>query len=78
MVEKHEYDYSALNARIKKKYGTVENFSRAMGLTKGAISMRMNNNSAWKQDDVYKAVHLLNIPERQVYSFFYTLKVHKV
>lgn len=77
MVEKHEYDYSALNARIKKKYGTVEKFSKAMGLTKGAISMRMNNNSEWRQDDVFKAVHLLNIPERQVYSFFYTLKVHK-
>lgn len=77
MEEKKIYDYSKLTERIKKKYGTMTNFAKAMKCSKSVISMRLNNNADWHRTDVMKAVELLNIPETQVYSFFYTLKVEK-
>ena len=77
MTERNKYDYSLLISRIKKKYGTMTNFAKAMECSKSVISMRINNNADWHRTDVMKAVKLLDIPETQVYSFFYTLKVEK-
>lgn len=75
MDKKFEYDYTKLKIRIKKKYGSMTKFAEAMNCTKGAMSMKLNNQSQWKQEDISQAVILLNIPERQIYSFFYATKV---
>lgn len=71
----NDYDYSALVNRIKSKYGTIAAFAKEMGCLESAMSMRLNNKTAWSQDDMFKAIGLLDIPEKQVMSFFYTLKV---
>jgi uncharacterized protein YaiE (UPF0345 family) len=75
MNKQFEYDYSKLKVRIKKKYGTMTKFAEAMNCTKSAMSMRLNNQAPWKQEDISQAIILLNIPERQIYSFFYATKV---
>lgn len=77
MEKQFEYDYSLLVARIKKKYGNMSKFAEAMGCQKSTISMRINNKAHWNQTEISKAILLLNIPERQVYSFFYAVKVKK-
>lgn len=75
MERQFEYDYSKLLARIKKKYGSMAKFSEAMGCRNSTMSMRIHNKAQWNQNEISKAILLLNIPERQVYSFFYAVKV---
>ncbi|MFK4897354.1 DUF739 family protein [Lactococcus petauri] len=71
------FDYSKLSGRIKEKYGTQEKFAQAMGTSGTVLSRKLNNLSKWDQDDITKAVDLLDIPDKDFHKYFFTTKVQK-
>ena len=67
--------YSKLRGKIREVFGTQEAFADAMGMSKGGLSMRLNNKVKWTLDEVTKAVDLLKIEDHEIPAYFFTPKV---
>lgn len=70
-----EFDYSKLKGRIIEKMGKQEAFAEALGLTKQALSTKLNNRYGFKQKEIMKAKELLDIDD--VTPYFFENKVEK-
>lgn len=69
------YDYSKLNGRIVEKCGTQAVFANRMGLSERTVSLKLNNKVAWKQPEMQKAAVILEFPETEIQTYFFTMKV---
>ena len=69
------YDYSKLNGRIVEKCGTQAAFADRMGLSERTVSLKLNNKVAWKQPEMQKAAVILEFPETEIQTYFFTMKV---
>ena len=69
------YDYSKLNWRIVEKCGTQAVFADRMGLSERTVSLKLNNKVAWKQPEMQKAAVILEFPETEIQTYFFTMKV---
>ncbi len=78
MKIKNEYDYTMLKTRITEAYGSMTKFASAMGCSKGAMSLKLNNKSEWQVDDMLKASELLGISQNEIPSFFMQIKFRKI
>lgn len=70
------YDYSSLLGRITEKCGTQYNFSIAMGLSERTISLKLNDKVSWKDDEILKAIAVLEIDPKDISKYFFNAKVH--
>ncbi|MEG9198761.1 DUF739 family protein [Lactococcus lactis] len=68
-------DYSKLKGRIKEKYGSQQDFAKAIGLSEKIISDKLNNKSYWKQSDIDAATELLGIKKEDIGIYFFNKKV---
>lgn len=69
------YDYAKLNGRIIEKCGTQAVFAERMGLSERTVSLKLNNKVAWKQPEMQKAARVLEFPETEIQTYFFTMKV---
>lgn len=69
--------YAKLKGRIREVYGTDAAFAQAMGVSKSAMSMRLNHKSQWSVEDVRRAIQLLGIPETEIGIYFFASEVQK-
>ena len=69
------YDYSKLNGRIVEKCGTQAVFADRLGLSERTVSLKLNNKVAWKQPEMQKAAVILEFPETEIQTYFFTMKV---
>ena len=70
------YDYSSLLGRITEKFGTQYNFSIAMGLSERSVSLKLNDKVSWKDDEILKAISILEIEPKDIAKYFFNAKVH--
>ena len=70
-------DYSKLKGRIKEKYGSQQDFAKAIGLSEKIISDKLNNKSYWKQSDIDAATELLGIKKEDIGIYFFNKKSPK-
>lgn len=71
------YDYSKLNGRIIEKCGTRAKFADLMGLSTRTISLKLNNKIKFKQDEIQKAIVILQLDSTDISEYFFNLKVQK-
>lgn len=69
------YDYSKLKGRIVEKFGTRKEFCKAMGWSNVTVTTRLNGASWWRQDEIDKAVDLLEIDQAEIGNYFFQKKV---
>jgi cob(I)alamin adenosyltransferase len=69
------FDYSKLRGRIVEKYGTLDSFAKAVGMSAHSLSNKMNNRKYWKQTEIAKALKLLSIPEAKMNDYFFAEKI---
>ena len=69
------FDHSKLIGLIVEKYGTRAAFAEAMDYTKGQLSRRLNNLTAFDTEDIKKAQRLLDIAPENIGVYFFTPKV---
>lgn len=69
------YDYTRLKKRISNNGFTQEQVAKALNISKGAFSQKINGIVAFSQDDVIAISKLLKIPKTKLYEYFFTLKV---
>lgn len=71
------WDYSKLKGKIKEVYGTQDNFAKAIGISRVSLSLRLNNNLEFSQNEMARALLALNADQSQLIDFFYTPKAQK-
>lgn len=65
------YNYSKLKGRIKEKYGTQENFARAIGITQPTTSFKINGKASWNQGEIVKAIEVLGLSKDDIVEYFF-------
>lgn len=71
------YDYRKLRGRIKEKFGTQSEFSKKLGLSEVSVSNKLNNIVDWGQEEMENAISILEIPNTDIYAYFFTHEVKK-
>lgn len=71
------FNYSKLRGRIKEKYVTQENFAQKMGVSRTTLSQKLNNINEFTQQEINKAVELLDLPVEEIPIYFFVIEVQK-
>ena len=71
------FNYDKLRGKIKEKYSTLTIFSRELGISRTALSERLNNKSNFSDSEMLKACELLEIPLEKVQEYFFNVYVQK-
>lgn len=69
------YDYTKLKEKISDSGYTQEQVAKALNISKGAFSQKINGLTAFSQDDVINISNLLKIPKTKIFDYFFTSKV---
>lgn len=69
-----QFDYSQLRKKIREKYGTETSFAKSMSLSTVSLSAKLNNNVAFRADEIDKACTLLGIDKKDIGVYFLTPK----
>ena len=72
------YKTEKLEARIIEKFGTQKAFADALGIHKSTLSRYVSDGHDWKGSTLIKAIRLLEIPDDQIDTYFFDLRVAKV
>ncbi len=73
-MERVVFDYSKLDGKITERFKSRSNFADAMGISKGALSNKLNGVSRLSTEDVLKAIELLEISDNEIRPYFFTPK----
>lgn len=71
------YDYYKLLGKIVEKYRTQSKFANAMELSERSLSLKLNNKVNFNQNEIKKAIELLDIPETEISDYFFNQKVQR-
>jgi transcriptional regulator with XRE-family HTH domain len=71
------FDYSKLCGKIKEKCKTQERFAKLMGIARTSLSAKLNNNSEFTQQEINKAIEVLNLTQSEIPEYFFREKVQK-
>lgn len=74
-MDRIEFDFRQLTALIIAIFGSRQAFAEALGISKGTLSMRLNNKSRWPYEEILKACELLFIDPKDIGIYFFTVKV---
>lgn len=69
------YDYGKLRGKIKEVCGTQNDFSKKLGIGRVSLSQRLNNQSEFSQNEIFKSCEILNIDKEEIPVYFFNLKV---
>ena len=71
---KEMFDYCKLRGKIKEKFSTQDNFAKALGIGRTALSQRLNNVLEFSQSEMFNACDLLGIPHSKISEYFFCLE----
>lgn len=66
------YNYARLRGRIKEKCGTEGTFASRLGRSHAYLCNVFNNSATFGQKDIENAVIILDIPEGEVWDYFFS------
>ena len=75
MNEVYQFDYSALEGRIKQYYDTQENFANAIPMARSSLNLKLNGNADFTSQNIYRMCQLLKIPLIEINEYFFKIKV---
>lgn len=69
------FEYSELVRLIKFKFGTQDDFAKALGIGRVSLSQRLNNRLEFTQEEILKASELLGVSKKDIPRYFFNVKV---
>lgn len=69
------FDFSKLKGRIVEKFGSQTAFVAEFGVSENIFSQKMNNKVRFTSNDIVKIVAMLDIPQDEIGTYFFTKKV---
>lgn len=67
--------YNKLKGRIVEKLGNVLTFGEKMGISKTALYLKLNGKYDFTQEEIYKAMEVLEIKPEDLHLYFFTVKI---
>lgn len=74
---KIQYDYSKLLGKIKEVCKTQEEFAKMLNLSAASINYKLNNKKYFTQNEIFKAIEILDIKENEIQLYFFNQIVEK-
>lgn len=76
-MERVLFDFSELRGLIIAKYNTCAAFAKEAGMSRAALSQRLNNSVSFQPDEMHRIAspELLDIPASEIGRYFLTPKV---
>lgn len=74
-MENIEFDYSALEGKIKQYYDTQDNFAKAIPMARSTLNQKLQGAIDFTSKNIYKICELLDIEENEIGYYFFKLKV---
>ena len=65
-------DFSKLSGKIVENYGTQYNFAIALGLSERSLSLKLNNKVGWRDEEMERAIDLLDLDLNDIPAYFFT------
>jgi hypothetical protein len=72
------FDYSKLKGKIVEKFGSQIMFSEAMDMSTRTMSLKLNGKRLWRQDEICKAIQLLELSDTDIQAYFFSQKVQRI
>ena len=69
------FNYSKLRGKIIEICGNVGQFATLMKWSVVTVSRKLNNKVYWTQDEILKAVDVLNLKNSDIPEYFFTREV---
>ena len=77
-MEKLKFDYSKLKGRITEKCGSQKAFASLLGITEGTLTSKLLGYTYFTQQEIIRAIEILDIEPAEVTLYFFTCKVEKL
>ena len=68
-----EFDYRELRGLIRSKFGTQENYAKAIGISNTSLQERLSNKVPFKQTEIIMTKQLLGLSAEKMDEIFFTL-----
>ena len=65
------YDYSKLRGKIVEIFGSNDAFAKAFPMSERTLSMKMNSQRGWSQNQILHACDLLGIAFSDIPEYFF-------
>ena len=72
------FDYSKLRGRIVEKYGNMNAFAKAVGISKVALSRKLNNKTSITKEEMISWSDILDISIDEYGAFYFVEKLNEV
>lgn len=69
------FNYAALKGKIVEKYGSQGAFARALGLSERSLSLKLNNQVPFTQQEMIRSVLLFGESAEAIRRYFFTCNV---
>lgn len=70
-------NYSKLQGRIIEKLGSRLKFAIALGVSERSLSLKLNNKSPWKDEEIAKSIEILELEKEDIVPYFFDYKVQQ-
>ena len=65
------YTYNKLRGKIIEKYGSCNEFAKAVGVFPQAISRKLHGKASFTHDDITSWSELLGIPKEEYHLYYF-------
>ena len=65
--------YAKLRGRIREKFGTQENFARALGIHPTTLNAKLSGRTEWVRQEIEDACRLLALSGDDIPAYFFML-----
>lgn len=70
-----KFDFSKLKGLIREKGLTQEKIAEKINIANSTFNLKINGNTFFTQEEIYKISNFLEIPKEKLYEYFFTLWV---
>lgn len=70
-----DIDTNKLRGRIIEMCGTLQNFADRMGVNNATVTKKLAGRSAWDQQEILRAVKVLDLDVTDIPGYFFNEKV---
>ena len=74
-MDSFNFNYSALEGKIKQYYDTQDNFAKAIPMARSTLNQKLQGKVDFTSKNIYTIANLLNISQEDIGKYFFTLKV---
>ena len=71
------YNYNKLRGIIREKFGTEGKFAKKINRDCSTFSKKINNKGEFTSDEIFRMAELLDIPNDEIGTYFFSQKVEK-